>query len=126
VRTQGSSYFAIPALSVLLLISGCLKEGKLIEKTEIPAYEADEKEQDFAELKERKSYSDEILTFIYYPLPEGNPQHIIDFLSENPNRRMTLIFPPQYFAEFREQFIEPFKVFLSSNQIEIGMTLENE
>lgn len=66
-------------------------------------------------------------TLLYIPHREGDVDKLLATLEENPHLRLTLLFPPRYFeAPDRKTGFNRFRVLRSSNQIEIGLTLDNE
>ena len=66
-------------------------------------------------------------TLLLAPNPAGDPKALAAFLSAHPGIKLTLLFPPNYFdgAE-RKAAMKNFQVLQSSQQIEIGLTLENQ
>jgi len=68
------------------------------------------------------------MAIFYTPHMNGNPENLLEILTENPDLKLTLVFPPNYFKqpESRKEFLPAFKALQSSGIIEIGLTLENE
>ncbi|MCG3205490.1 MAG: hypothetical protein KCHDKBKB_02211 [Elusimicrobia bacterium] len=59
--------------------------------------------------------------------PEGSAGDILEFLENQPNLNLTLIFPPSYFNnETNRDLLGEFSLRQSSKTLEVALTLENE
>ncbi len=67
------------------------------------------------------------LTLLLTPNPAGDPKALAAFLIAHPALKLTVLFPPNYFdGPERKTAAKTFQVLQSSQQIEIGLTLENQ
>lgn len=64
---------------------------------------------------------------LFAPHPDGDAGKLVEMLEQNPELRLTFLFPPRYFEKSeRKEWVSRFRILQSSKQIEIGLTLDNE